>query len=106
MDKIHQIDGYWIGNYGNNGHELVDVKYNPEKKQILAMKVTGDKNVPGGELSFYVQDENFGKPAIGCIQIAHIGFHKPRWIEGSFHLKSSTEFEFSWNNIIKFTLSI
>jgi hypothetical protein len=42
-----QIDGYWVGNYGNNGHELVELQFNPQKKQILAKKITGDKNVPG-----------------------------------------------------------
>jgi hypothetical protein len=33
------------------------------------------------------------------IQIAHVGFNKPRWIEGNFKLKNASEFEFSWNNI-------
>jgi hypothetical protein len=42
-----QVDGYWVGNYGNNGHELVELQFNTEKKQILAKKITGDKNVPG-----------------------------------------------------------
>jgi hypothetical protein len=40
-----QVDGYWVGNYGNNGHELVELQFNTEKKQILAKKITGDKKV-------------------------------------------------------------
>jgi hypothetical protein len=40
-----------------------------------------------------------GNTSIGMIQIAHVGFNKPRWIEGNFKLKNAFEFEFSWNNI-------
>mmetsp|Transcript_13570 Transcript_13570/g.38884 ORF Transcript_13570/g.38884 Transcript_13570/m.38884 type:complete len:413 (+) Transcript_13570:122-1360(+) len=44
------LDGLWVGKYGKHGYELINVTYVGDT--IMAFKVTGDKNVPRGELTF------------------------------------------------------
>lgn len=44
------FEGLWIGKYGNHGFEMINITYVGDI--LLAEKITGDQNVPAGEISF------------------------------------------------------
>ncbi|KAK1740143.1 DUF3506 domain-containing protein [Skeletonema marinoi] len=44
------LEGLWVGKYGTHGFEMINVTYSGD--MLIAYKVTGDKNIPRGEISF------------------------------------------------------
>lgn len=44
------LEGLWVGKYGSHGFEMINVTYSGD--QLIAYKVTGDANIPRGEISF------------------------------------------------------
>ncbi|KAL7469267.1 hypothetical protein ACHAXS_009527 [Conticribra weissflogii] len=44
------LEGLWVGKYGSHGFEMINVTYSGDK--LIAYKVTGDQNIPRGEITF------------------------------------------------------
>lgn len=92
--KIFDLNGYWLGEFGANGYELVFVEQ--EGMSVLASKVTGDVHVPGGQTNFEVELEPDGTGK-GRIQLADRGFQHPRWSDGHLKCYDEKTFRFFWS---------
>ena len=53
QDKTPIPNGLFKGTYSSHGNEIISVNYNPQKNHLEGFKLTGDENVPCGEISFY-----------------------------------------------------
>lgn len=111
------LDGLWVGKYGEHGYEMINITYVGDV--LHAHKVTGDKNVPKGEISFRVNlstnDEQnrllepieLGESAakqwgskflsrfLGKGQVASEGYMNAQFIEGQLILVNEF-FSFAW----------
>jgi len=113
------IEGLWVGKYGSHGYEMINVTYTGDT--LIAYKVTGDKNVPKGEVSFKADlsptfhsgAQNALKPIEltesaskqwgtdqlirfpGQGQVAAEGFLNSQWMEGQLILVGDY-FSFAW----------
>jgi len=115
-----QLGGLWVGKYGEHGYEMLNVTYIGEHRNTLvATKVTGDKNVPKGELSFTadlhpdakgrdeleaielsdVASKQWGHKHLprfpGKGQVAAEGFVNNQWMDGQLILVGEY-FSFAW----------
>lgn len=45
------MEGLWVGKYGDHGYEMINITYT-SVDTLIAYKVSGDKNVPKGEVTF------------------------------------------------------
>jgi len=110
------LDGLWVGKFGSHGFEMVNVTYVGDV--LVANKVTGDRNVPKGEVSFTVDlSPNTNKGMLhpislgreaskqwGCRhlqrfagqgQVAAEGFTKSQFVDGQLILVNQY-FSFAW----------
>jgi len=118
------FDGLWIGKYGDHGFEMINVTYVGDI--MIARKVTGDKNVPIGEISFQIDmspppsnpslpstrkplanivlskdaAKRWGTNQIsryqGLGQVAEEGFVNHQWMDGQMVVINEEYFSFSW----------
>lgn len=110
------LEGLWVGKYGSHGYELINVTYTGDT--MIAYKLTGDKNVPKGEITFKV-DLSHDKMAsdldpialtesaskqwgiqhlfrfVGHGQVASEGFKSPQWMDGQL-IMVGDYFSFAW----------
>lgn len=54
-NEEHPFRGLWVGDYSTHGAEIV-LFHQPQPNRLEGIKITGDRNVPRGELTFTVPD--------------------------------------------------
>jgi hypothetical protein len=114
------IEGLWVGKYGEHGYEMINVTYVGDT--LVAYKVTGDQNVPKGEITFtadlspnlddVAENENLAPIELtdvasrqwgtkflprfnGKGHVAAEGFVNQQWMEGQLILVGDY-FSFAW----------
>lgn len=117
------LEGLWIGKYGSKGYQMINVTYVDD--MLVAYKVTGDTNVPKGEISFKADLDptklrsNLGESQrlapidlsdraaakwgtkklsryAGSGQVAEEGFKNNQWMEGQLIVIGEHYFSFAW----------
>lgn len=92
LDQFRGYSGLFMGDYSSHGPEILFL-YHPTATSLHAVKITGDPNIPRGELSWIVED--LTTPSRLCTesewpgaraykgkgQISAHGFSNPTWIE-------------------------
>ena len=71
MGMRSSLSGFFLGEYGSHGTELVFVEH--IGFHLRAFKVTGDPNVPAGELTWSVLLDAFLAEGFGVIRLAEHG---------------------------------
>lgn len=108
-----QLDGLWVGKYGDT-FQMINVSYTGDI--LTAHKVTGDRHVPKGEITFQVDlcpskeyldpielnsdaVEQWGSKYLqrhaGLGQVAADGFMNSQWLDGQLILVNQY-FAFAW----------
>lgn len=109
------LEGLWVGKYGAHGYEMINVTYIGDT--LIAYKVTGDKNVPKGEITFQADLSPLSEIALEPItltspaskrwgiehlvrfpgkgQVASEGFRNAQWMEGQL-IMVGDYFSFAW----------
>lgn len=114
----YNLEGLWVGKYGPHGYEMINVTYAGDT--LIATKVTGDKNVPKGEITFTANLNPSTSSYDGAIepiklteeaakqwgtkhlprfsgrgQVATEGFTNNQWLDGQLILVGEY-FSFAW----------
>jgi len=110
------LEGLWVGKYGEQGFEMINVTYVGDV--LIARKVTGEKNVPQGEVTFQVDLSPKSRETVldpielgheaadqwgtrflsrfaGQGHVAAPGFSNSQWMEGQLILVNEY-FSFAW----------
>eukprot|EP00210_Caulerpa_lentillifera_P003211 g3068.t1 len=101
VESSDPFSGFYVGSFRPHGMELLHLSRHREegtnREFVEARKVTGDANVPAGEVSFWAYigresrssfvgryPEELGIQSIYCGKgkIARKGFTDPRWVDG------------------------
>jgi len=96
LDKMNNIDlsGYWLGDYGAHGIELVKISHKGYK--AYAKKITGDPNIPAGKLTWkftFSENMTFGK---GHIHLADHDYQNSRWGPAVFEIVDEDQLFCTW----------
>lgn len=93
--RLIDLTGDWIGNYRGHHDEVVRVTHTGN--HVEAVKVTGDINVPAGEITFRADLEEMEGKGEG--QIAQAEFRDPRFIPGRLQVVHENQIVFEWNGL-------
>lgn len=91
MKDLPQLAGEWIGRY--RGHYDEVIRITQRGRAVEAVKVTGDDNVPAGEITWRADL----RTSQGEGQIAETEFRHPRFVPGRLLVHSAQRIEFIWD---------
>mmetsp|Transcript_11189 Transcript_11189/g.20203 ORF Transcript_11189/g.20203 Transcript_11189/m.20203 type:complete len:299 (-) Transcript_11189:1080-1976(-) len=120
----YMLQGKWGGVYGASGVQHIEIRV--EDSELIAEKITGDSNVPAGQLTFKA-DVSFdgmieppkagSKPDpiatalsqfanlkvkqrfMGSGQVANPGFTRPHWVPGELIVFEEDVIAFVWKSL-------
>jgi len=88
------LNGYWIGNYGNDGYELIRIYQKGYK--VYAKKLTGDQNVPAGKLTWKMTLDRSLAKGKGEVHMADASFMDSRWSTAYIDLSEKDVINIKW----------
>jgi len=83
--------GQWIGYYSGCGEEIIQLHFQGD--QLVATKVTGDKYVPAGQITWRVRMTS-ATAGTGQGQVAYPGFRSPYWKNGDLKVLDENRISF------------
>jgi len=88
-----RLEGEWIGDYRGHFEEVIRIDL--MQGQWVATKITGDENVPAGEVTWRAD----ATTCQGEGQIAGQGFTEPRFVPGHLEVLSPDRIVFHWDEV-------
>lgn len=88
-----RLEGEWIGDY--HGHFEEVIRIDLIQGRWVAIKITGDENVPAGEVTWRAD----ATTCQGEGQIAGEGFTEPRFVPGCLEVLSPDRIVFHWEDV-------
>ena len=86
------LAGEWIGHY--RGHFDQVIKITQLGEEVVALKITGDDHVPGGEVTFRANVAT----GVGEGQVSEKEFRNPCFVPGKLEILSPERIAFTWDN--------
>lgn len=86
------LSGEWIGHY--RGHFDQVVKITQLGDEVVAVKITGDDHVPGGQVTFRANV----KTGVGEGQVAEKEFRNACFVPGKLEIVNAERIVFTWEN--------
>jgi hypothetical protein len=86
------LSGEWIGHY--RGHFDQVVKLTQIGEEVVAVKITGDDHVPGGQVTFRANV----KTGVGEGQVAEKEFRNACFVPGKLEVVTAERIVFTWEN--------
>lgn len=86
------LSGEWIGHY--RGHFDQVIKLTQLGEEVVAVKITGDDHVPGGQVTFRANV----KSGVGEGQVAEKEFRNACFVPGKLEIINPERIVFTWEN--------
>ena len=86
------LSGEWIGHYRGPFDQVI--KLTQLGEEVVAVKITGDDHVPGGQVTFRANV----KSGVGEGQVAEKEFRNACFVPGKLEIINTERIVFTWEN--------
>ncbi|MEK7646190.1 MAG: Cyclin D1-binding domain-containing protein [Patescibacteria group bacterium] len=84
------LSGEWIGHYRGHFDQVVKITHLGD--EVIAVKITGDDHVPGGQVTFCANV----KTGVGKGQVSEKEFRNAQFVPGKLTILSPERIVFTW----------
>ena len=88
------LNGYWVGDYGRHGKELIHITQ--KGYEVIARKITGDENVPAGQIAWRMKLNRNLMKGKGFMQVAEIGHKNATWVTSYLDIIDQNSLQITW----------